>query len=207
MPDIAGHHRKTPRQARSLATVGVILDAAALVLVDEGYERATTNRIAERAGVSIGSLYQYFPNRDALVGALSHRTETQLSDTIWRALSETDGLDLRGFLGLGLQTAVNSHARVLPLLRILLEMIRRPVALQWPTGTFPQRQAILREIFIDRGDELRDDFDVEAGSFLIPRMVGSAIDAAIIARPDAFANGELERELTTMLSYYLTGGR
>ncbi|MEZ0221733.1 MAG: TetR family transcriptional regulator, partial [Tardiphaga sp.] len=54
MPTNTGHHRKKPRQARSVATVGILLDAAALVLVDEGYERATTNRIAERAGVSIG---------------------------------------------------------------------------------------------------------------------------------------------------------
>ena len=67
MPHNASRPRKISRQARSLATVEVILDAAGLLLVDEGYEQTTTNRIAERAGVSIGSLYQYFPNRESVV--------------------------------------------------------------------------------------------------------------------------------------------
>lgn len=53
--------------------------------------------------------------------------------------------------------------------------------------------------------ELREDFDIEAGSFFLPRMVSSTIDTAILLRPAARGNGELERELTTMLSYYLTG--
>ena len=62
--------RKVPRQARSSAMVDTILEAAARVLAEEGLGRATTNRIAEVAGVSIGSLYQYFPNKLAIVRAL-----------------------------------------------------------------------------------------------------------------------------------------
>jgi AcrR family transcriptional regulator len=62
--------RKTPVQARSGATVGVILEAAARILETEGFEGYTTNAIAARAGVSIGSLYQYFPNKDAVTAAL-----------------------------------------------------------------------------------------------------------------------------------------
>lgn len=211
MPTKTGHHRKKPRQARSVATVGVILDAAALVLVDEGYGRATTNRIAERAGVSIGSLYQYFPNRDALFGALGSRTETQLSDNIWQDISEFEGLDLRGFVHSGLKTAVSQHARVLPLLRVLMEttsgrpLVHPPV--QRLDGRFPQRQGHLRSMLDNHAAELRPDFNREAGSFFIPRMVGSALDAAIAFRPGAFASGELEQELTTMLSYYLLGER
>lgn len=59
--------RRKPRQSRSRATVDAILQATAQVLVRDGYQKATTNRIAERAGVSVGTLYQYFPNKDALV--------------------------------------------------------------------------------------------------------------------------------------------
>ena len=54
--------RKSPAQSRSRATVEAILDAAAHILVTQGFAAASTNRIAEKAGVSIGSLYQYFPN-------------------------------------------------------------------------------------------------------------------------------------------------
>lgn len=65
--------RKKPRQARARATVDAILIAAAHSLKTEGFEHATTNRIAELAGVSIGSLYQYFPNKVSIVGALRER--------------------------------------------------------------------------------------------------------------------------------------
>jgi AcrR family transcriptional regulator len=65
--------RKLPQQARSQTTVEALLEAAAQVFERHGYAAGTTNRIAERAGVSIGSLYQYFPNKDAILVALVHQ--------------------------------------------------------------------------------------------------------------------------------------
>ena len=65
--------RKTPVQRRSAETVAVILEAAARILELHGFEAFNTNAIAERAGVSIGSLYQYFPNKDALLAGLIER--------------------------------------------------------------------------------------------------------------------------------------
>jgi AcrR family transcriptional regulator len=65
--------RKLPQQARSEATVEAILQAAAQVFERHGYAAGTTNRIAARAGVSIGSLYQYFPSKDAILLALARR--------------------------------------------------------------------------------------------------------------------------------------
>ena len=65
--------RRAPRQARSQITVTAILDAALRVLTSQGYEKCTTNVVAEVAGVSIGSLYEYFPNKQALVAAVAER--------------------------------------------------------------------------------------------------------------------------------------
>jgi len=59
--------RKTPRQDRSRATFEALLDATADILVRHGYAKLTTNRIADRAGVNIASLYQYFPGKEAIV--------------------------------------------------------------------------------------------------------------------------------------------
>lgn len=65
-PSLGISKRKQPRQARSSDLVAAILEAATQVLAEVGAERFTTARVAERAGVSIGSLYQYFPNKGLL---------------------------------------------------------------------------------------------------------------------------------------------
>jgi AcrR family transcriptional regulator len=70
--------RRRPRQARSRFTVDAILDAAARVFEARGIERATTNLIADRAGVSVGSLYQYFPNKLSIVLALIERYQADM---------------------------------------------------------------------------------------------------------------------------------
>src|SRR3954464_12978376 len=77
--------RKHPRQARSRATVDCVLEATARVLVKRGFDGLTTNLVAETAGISIGSLYQYFPNKAALVGAL---IEQHVEDITKLMLSE-----------------------------------------------------------------------------------------------------------------------
>lgn len=62
--------RKTPRQARSIATVEAIYEATVQVLLIEGQNRLTTTRVAERAGVSVGTMYQYFPHKRAVLFAV-----------------------------------------------------------------------------------------------------------------------------------------
>ncbi len=78
--------RKKPRQGRARVTVDAILESAAHILVESGYEQLTTNRVAEKAGVSIGSLYQYFPNKEALVGELVDRHCDRLNAIVGETL-------------------------------------------------------------------------------------------------------------------------
>ncbi|MDP3494610.1 MAG: TetR/AcrR family transcriptional regulator [Hyphomonadaceae bacterium] len=77
--------RKTPRQARSEATVEAIFDATIQVLLAEGAARLTTTRVAERAGVSVGTMYQYFPNKQALLHAVLKRHLDGLIDKVEKA--------------------------------------------------------------------------------------------------------------------------
>lgn len=96
--------RKAPKQSRSAYTVDVILEGAAHILESGGMEEYTTNRIAERAGVSIGSLYQYFPSKDAVTIALIDREEKKL---VVDALSALDFSDIRQAMSALINAAVN----------------------------------------------------------------------------------------------------
>lgn len=86
--------RKKPVQSRAKVTASAILEAAEKIIINEGYDRATTNYIAERAGVSIGSLYQYFPNKDAIVSAIIEQTVSKLAVGVRAVLRESIDLPL-----------------------------------------------------------------------------------------------------------------
>lgn len=82
MPKIPTTPRKRPSQDRSREMVESLMQATARILIEDGYDTLSTNRIAKRAGVSVGSLYQYFPNKQALVLALVRRHNQQMMDNL-----------------------------------------------------------------------------------------------------------------------------
>ncbi len=102
MTDHATRHRlqprKSPIQSRAAETVAAIVEAAAQVLETRGLEGFNTNAVAERAGVSIGSLYQYFPGKDALTVALMQRETQRFIDDMNAAIAEPDSLAALGLL-------------------------------------------------------------------------------------------------------------
>src|SRR5215813_1537503 len=84
--------RKHASQERSRATVAALIEATARILVREGFENASTNRIAEEAGVSIGSLYQYYPSKEALVAAVIDRDNHRRMQVVRDAMAEVAAL-------------------------------------------------------------------------------------------------------------------
>jgi AcrR family transcriptional regulator len=80
--------RKTPVQARAAVTVGAISEATIQVLLSDGVERLTTTRVAERAGVSVGTLYQYYPNKQALVMAVVSDHLDKVASAVERACEQ-----------------------------------------------------------------------------------------------------------------------
>lgn len=83
--------RKSPVQARSAVTVEALYAAAIQVLIQDGLSRCTTTRIAERAGASVGSLYQYYPNRDALLAAVLEKHLEGIAAAVERTCHEHRG--------------------------------------------------------------------------------------------------------------------
>jgi len=86
--------RKWPVQARSAASVDAILQATIQVLLHVGKDRLTTTRVALRAGVSVGTLYQYFPNKSALLQAVLKRHLDAVTSAVERACEEQSGRTL-----------------------------------------------------------------------------------------------------------------
>jgi AcrR family transcriptional regulator len=86
--------RKRPTQGRSSNTVEAIFDAAIQVLLDGGLELLTTTRVAERAGVSVGSLYQYFPNKQSLLAAVLERHLLHVVEAVEAACEQAKGLQI-----------------------------------------------------------------------------------------------------------------
>jgi AcrR family transcriptional regulator len=90
-PQVLLEPRKTPVQARSTASVNAILDATIQVLLKLGKERLTTTRVALRAGVSVGTLYQYFPNKSALLQAALKRHLDEVTKAIELVCKQQEG--------------------------------------------------------------------------------------------------------------------
>ena len=148
--------RKLPRQRRSRETVDAILDAGARVFAKRGFAAGTTNRIAEVAGVSIGSLYEYFPNKEAILVALAERGLQQMLSDVEsllasaRARSEAPEALLRSFVTAMLEV----HERDSELHRIVFSEAPHPPELHTCVLRMEETLAHTVEELLCRSEEL-----------------------------------------------------
>ncbi|WP_415157143.1 TetR/AcrR family transcriptional regulator [Maritalea sp.] len=111
--------RKLPVQRRSKDVVEAILLAAGRVLVEQGYASFNTNRVAEVAGVSIGSLYQYFPSKESILMSIIEQKREKLLANMKNAAAQCVGRDLQGSLELLVVVAIESKGSWPRLARVL----------------------------------------------------------------------------------------
>lgn len=198
-----GHSAKRPRrkakQERSRETVDVILEAAARVLIERGYALATTNRIAQAAGVSIGTLYEYYSNKEDVFDALIRRELDALVVAIRDQELHPDA-HVDETLSQLLVAAMGAM-RYGPQLFRSLEQV--------PGAKFRRQLADSRRLVIQfvrqilehhRTELLVDDLDLAAF------VIVSAVEGVGGNAAGEIFDDRLERELTTLLKAYLTGG-
>ncbi|MDO7469690.1 TetR/AcrR family transcriptional regulator [Acinetobacter baumannii] len=143
--------RKRPRQARSAATFEAILEAAARILESLGFAGFNTNVVAELAGVSIGSLYQYFPSKDALIVELIRRERAELSNRIVEAIKQHEAADLKEKLKLIIQAAVQ-HQLSRPQLARTLEFASELIGKDIEESKLQHElETIISDLFIRSG--------------------------------------------------------
>jgi AcrR family transcriptional regulator len=149
MPRIALKPRKLPRQERSQLMVEAILQAAARVLERESLAGFNTNRVAEVAGVSVGSLYQYFPNKESLITALIDQAQTALARDLEALVAQLEGKSLQESLYALAQAAVAQQFEK-PLFAAALDHEERRLPIQARLAQADQRLASCIEQLLAR---------------------------------------------------------
>ncbi|MBZ0115833.1 MAG: TetR/AcrR family transcriptional regulator [Sandaracinaceae bacterium] len=193
--------RKTPRQARSRALVDAVIAAASRILPERGPEDLTTHHIAERAGVSIGSLYQYFPTKESIVGALIDR---KLESDVAQARRWIDELEgpVATWIERMTERVVAMHRDAGPLYRSILPVVARMRRHRKVRGAVAEVREALRARVAERGDELRKD-DLEIPIFLAGHAIEACVHAAVDERPELLDDPRFTRELTDLVQRYL----
>jgi AcrR family transcriptional regulator len=196
--------RKLPTQSRAKATVDNILKAAALVLVAEGFEKTTTNLVAKRAGISIGSLYQYFPSKEALVAALIERHAAEMRRALSEAIATSTATSPEEATAAAVRALVQAH-RVHPKLHAALLQ-------QIPRVGRPQLDAFHREA--ERvvqggleafGSSVRPTNAELAAFVLVHAFAG--VTQTLLCERRKFDAAEVVRELTAFVIGYLRPSR
>jgi AcrR family transcriptional regulator len=196
--------RRKPRQVRAELTRQRILTAAAHVFVEHGYAAGTTNRIAERARISIGSLYQYFPNKDAILAALLVR---HIDRGDW---TEADEVDLSpGSLPAAIRAlvrdAIDNHSDDPALLRMMIEEARvSPDLVEAMERHGRSRVAQVRDLLARHPDVSVTDLDTAAELIVTTVELNTH---KLMAAPQAIPEEVFAAELVAMVTRYLHGDR
>ncbi len=199
--------RKKPTQSRSGATVEAILQATARVLRRDGYDRLSTNRVAVEAGVSIGSLYQYFPNKESLVAALIDQHRTTMMGIFYDRMREVADAPVAVAASVLVRALVEAHAADPRLHRMLSEQVPRVGRFGHMLETLEVHAAgTVRAYLETRKGELRVA-DLDTATFVIVHAVEAVTNASVISRPKGIAIERFIDETTAMVIAYLTASR
>lgn len=195
--------RKNPEQDRSRATVEAILDAAAHILVRDGYDAFNTNRVAEKAGASIGSLYQYFPNKESLLGELARRHTLELEARIDLAAPQAQRLPLEDIVRMAVEHTVRAHL-IDPALHRALSDAPPLGKLDWEAKLNERLAARLKTLLAARRSEIVAP-DLDLAAYIVLQGVEAIVHNAATQRLSDLKSGALAKEVTRMLVGYLTG--
>ena len=197
--------RKLASQERSLLTVDALLEATARVLMKEGYDRASTNKIAAVAGVSIGSLYQYFPSKEALVAAVIDRHVHEMFQVVRDALVKVATRPIEVAARELVSVMIDAH-RVNPKLHgVLAEQVPRTGRLENIESINREAYALVRAYLEAHRDEL-DIPDPDVAAFICVTAVEALTHAAVVRRPESLTDEKATRlvdDVTRLVVRYL----
>jgi AcrR family transcriptional regulator len=193
--------RKLPRQERSRVTVEAILEATAHILTEKGYDRTNTNLVAELAGVSIGSLYQYFPNKESLMVALMEEHSREIAELVESKLNHLFNDPPEIAIPELVKAVIAVHGINPRLHQVLSEEIPRSERLKMHQTD--DRIAELLQGYLKRWRDVIQPQNIEMTVFILSRTVESLCHSAVIEHPQFMKDGKFEQEVSDLILSYL----
>ncbi len=195
--------RKKPRQKRSQDTVDAILEATARILQEEGYDKTSTNRVAKVAGVSIGSLYQYFPNKEALIHELFERHHEEMVKMLRTTIQDMGGAPIPVAVRVYVRAMLEAHA-VNP--RLHQALMQQVVYLEWEYLQELNRTvcAVVQGYLEMHREEILPQ-NLELAAFVLVSSVESITHTAVSEEQHGIDVDALVDEVCALILRYLLG--
>ncbi|HME83409.1 MAG TPA: TetR/AcrR family transcriptional regulator [Roseiarcus sp.] len=174
-------------------------------MIKEGYDRASTNKIAAKAGVSIGSLYQYFPSKEALVAAVIERHTQELSQVVYNALLKVGAHPIEIGVRELVAAAIDAHRLDPKLHRVLADEVPRTGRLENIESVERSARGFFRDYLEAHRSEI-DVADLDLAAFIPVTTVEALTHSAVLRRPDVLADEKAEEfvdEVTRLVLRYL----
>jgi AcrR family transcriptional regulator len=193
--------RRQPKQRRARVTVEAVLDAVAKVLKRDGADAVTTNHIAEVAGVSIGTIYQYFPDKRAIFAALHRRHVEEIDRLIENTLIEHATSPLGQLMRAIVEAMVEAHSGDPELYHLMMTLVPHGVD---GTPAFPVRlHNAFRLAIASRAGELKGHKDLDKVVFVVTNMVDGLSHGAVLRRPEGLSLAAAKEEAVRAVLAYL----
>ena len=194
--------RKKPQQERSRRTYETIVDTASDLLVEDGYHNMSTNKIADRAGVSVGSIYQYFPNKEAIVLAVIEQFAERQYELLADGVERIQGMGLEGSIRLIIANMIHAKREDPQLNRVLFEELpavgQHDLMHEW----IERASTLVRSTLENRDEKFRPE-DLETAAFLLVNACHGIVHGTVARRPDLLEDEELVDETTEMILRYI----
>lgn len=198
--------KKQPLQQRAKVTVAAIKEAAAHILREQGTHEFTTNKVAEKAGVSIGSLYQYFPSKESLIADIKRDHFAELRGLIKAAYERNKHSDLATIVRAFVDASIEAH-RIDPELHKVLSGDLSDFQIKEDDNSDDSVRVAVIALLDGHRDQLRNNLDTTLAAKLIYKVVESSTHDTVLYHPELLDEADFANELSQMIMAYLQGSK
>lgn len=194
--------RKRPQQDRSKITNEAILEATAHILTDKGYDKLTTNHIAQKAGISIGSLYQYYPNKESIIAELIKRSVQEDRLFIESKLEELRKAPLETAVRHLVDNIMDRCDSDLPMALALRKQIPRVKWTEKMRKTSSYLEQSIFDLLSSRYPKVNTKH-LKRIAFIVVQTIDGIVNEALFSHPGWLSDKKFRASVCTLITNYL----